>query len=37
MIGVAQQDNGMVTGTHGKNNFWVIKVDSLGDLQWAKV
>lgn len=29
-------NNGDVTGNHGDRDFWVIKLDSLGILQWQK-
>ncbi len=25
-----------VSGNHGKNDFWVVKLDDVGDIQWQK-
>ena len=36
MAGVSTTDDGMVTGSHGSNDFWVICVDSMGNLLWTK-
>ena len=27
-------NNGNVTGTHGAHDFWVVKIDAIGNLQW---
>ncbi|CAN5566840.1 lipoprotein [soil metagenome] len=29
-------NNGDVTGNHGDSDYWIIKIDSLGNLQWQK-
>ncbi len=29
-------NDGDVTGNHGSNDYWVIKLDNLGNLQWQK-
>ena len=34
--GETRSDDGMVTGHHGQEDLWVIKVDSLGTLQWQR-
>ncbi len=34
--GETTSDDGMVTGHHGQEDLWVIKVDSLGTLQWQR-
>ncbi len=36
MIGTSNFDDGMVTGTHGRIDYWVCKVDSSGNFQWGK-
>ena len=32
--GIATSNNGDVSGNHGFGDFWIVKVDSIGTLQW---
>ncbi len=34
IVGVATSQNGDVTGNHGGNDYWVIKITSVGTLEW---
>ncbi len=34
--GYSNSTNGEVTGNHGEFDYWVIKIDHLGNLQWEK-
>ena len=36
MVGVAYQNDSMVSGTHGLYDYWVCKMDSSGNFQWGK-
>ena len=36
MAGFTNVDGGMVSGTHGDKDIWVVKTDSVGNLMWAK-
>ncbi len=36
LTGFASSNNGDVTGAHGNNDFWVVKTDSAGTIQWQK-
>ncbi|MDQ1098193.1 MULTISPECIES: hypothetical protein [Chryseobacterium] len=36
IAGVTASSNGDVSGNHGGNDFWVVKLDSSGALQWQK-
>jgi hypothetical protein len=36
MSGTSTSNDGNVTGNHGMSDFWVVKVDSIGDIQWQK-
>lgn len=36
MAGSTGSNNGDVTGNHGSNDFWVVKTDAAGVLQWQK-
>ena len=35
-VGIATSSNGDVTSNHGAGDVWVIKLDSMGTLQWQK-
>lgn len=34
--GTTESSNGDVTGYHGGSDMWLVKIDSLGNLQWQK-
>lgn len=34
--GYSSSLNGDVTGNHGANDYWVVKIDATGTLQWQK-
>jgi hypothetical protein len=36
IIANAQTVNGDVSGTHGSQDFWLVKLSAMGDLQWQK-
>ncbi len=36
VLGYTASTDGDVTGNHGKDDMWVIGIDSLGNLQWQK-
>jgi len=36
VIGYSNSIDGDVTGNHGGQDYWIIKIDSLGNLQWEK-
>ncbi|UKM65831.1 hypothetical protein GSB9_02402 [Flavobacteriaceae bacterium GSB9] len=36
LIGFSKSDDGDVTDNHGANDFWVIKTDSTGEIEWKK-
>ncbi len=36
VAGSSQSNNGDVTGNHGHEDYWVIKLDSSGTLKWQK-
>jgi hypothetical protein len=36
VVGDVTFDNGMVNGTHGSSDFWLCKVDSVGNFEWGK-
>ncbi|MEO1261243.1 MAG: gliding motility-associated C-terminal domain-containing protein [Bacteroidota bacterium] len=33
-VGSSRSNNQMLTSNHGKADYWIVKVDSLGELQW---
>ncbi|MDR2351801.1 MAG: T9SS C-terminal target domain-containing protein [Deltaproteobacteria bacterium] len=36
IAGISNSNNGDVTGDHMKGDYWIVKLDSLGTLQWQK-
>lgn len=34
--GIAEYNGGNVTGAHGNSDFWVVKLNNLGTLEWQK-
>jgi len=36
VFGFTYSNNGNVSGNHGNNDFWVVKLDSSGSVQWQK-
>jgi len=36
VAGISGSTDGDVTGNHGTDDYWVIKLDALGTLQWQK-
>jgi len=36
VAGYTTSNNGDVTGNHGSNDYWVVKLDNTGTLQWQK-
>jgi len=36
VVGTTSSNDGQVSGNHGANDFWVIKIDSVGTLLWQK-
>ncbi|HUR09718.1 MAG TPA: hypothetical protein VM012_00010 [Flavitalea sp.] len=36
VAGVSRSNNGDVSGNHGERDFWVVKLNSIGNLQWQK-
>jgi hypothetical protein len=36
VVGVTRSNNGHVTGYHGEYDFWVIKLNNSGDIEWQK-
>ena len=36
IAGVANSTDGDVTGNHGSDDYWVVKLDNTGALQWQK-
>ncbi len=35
-MGIAQSFDGDVTGNHFAGDFWIVKLNSLGNIQWQK-
>jgi len=36
VAGYTKSNNGDVSGNHGKEDFWVVKLDGNGNIQWQK-
>ncbi|HYV94245.1 MAG TPA: T9SS type A sorting domain-containing protein [Chitinophagales bacterium] len=36
IAGYSQSNNGDVSGNHGSGDYWVVKLDSSGDIEWQK-
>ncbi len=36
VAGYSMSNDGDVSGNHGNGDFWVVKLDSLGNIQWQK-
>jgi len=36
VAGYSNSNNGDVTGNHGANDYWIVKLNSLGSLEWQK-
>ncbi len=36
VAGNSSSNNGDVTGNHGGGDYWIVKLDKLGDIQWQK-
>ncbi|REC47056.1 T9SS type A sorting domain-containing protein [Chryseobacterium pennipullorum] len=36
IVGESFSNDGDVTGNHGYNDYWVVKLDSSGNIQWQK-
>lgn len=36
VAGSAKSTNGDVTGGHGGNDYWIVKLSATGDIQWQK-
>ena len=36
VAGYSKSINGDVTGNHGNSDFWVVKLDSVGNIEWQK-
>jgi hypothetical protein len=36
VAGSTSSNDGDVTGNHGNNDYWVVKLDSAGNLEWQK-
>jgi alpha-tubulin suppressor-like RCC1 family protein len=35
-IGYSTSNNGNVSGNHGSDDYWIVKIDGIGNLQWQK-
>jgi hypothetical protein len=36
LAGTSSSNDGDVSGNHGGDDFWVVKIDSVGSIQWQK-
>ena len=36
VAGFTESNDGDVTGNHGKRDYWVVKLDNTGNIQWQK-
>ncbi|HMT27436.1 MAG TPA: hypothetical protein PKD96_03965, partial [Candidatus Absconditabacterales bacterium] len=36
VLGCSAANNGDISGNHGAHDYWIIKLDDLGNLQWEK-
>src|SRR5690606_20007240 len=36
IAGSSVSNNGDVTGNHGNEDYWVVKLNTMGDIQWQK-
>jgi len=36
LAGLTESTNGNVSGNHGNSDFWVVKIDGSGKIQWQK-
>lgn len=36
IAGSSNSNNGNVTGNHGSYDYWIVKLDNAGDIQWQK-
>lgn len=36
LAGYSSSSDGDVTGNHGSTDYWVVKLNSLGNIQWQK-
>jgi hypothetical protein len=36
LAGSSSSNNGQVTGHHGVQDYWIVKIDSGGEIQWQK-
>ncbi|MDR2352367.1 MAG: T9SS C-terminal target domain-containing protein [Deltaproteobacteria bacterium] len=36
IAGTSNSNDGDVTENHGNNDYWIVKIDSLGTIQWQK-
>ena len=36
VVGTSNSDDGDVSGNHGESDFWIVKLDAVGGIQWQK-
>lgn len=36
VVGFSESSDGDVTGNNGSTDYWIVKIDSVGNLQWQK-